>query len=91
MSMHNYAHNFSPVTTSPIINIHMLTHVRRNIHKGAHDVTHIYVESVGYMYKACRNIDYTLVHTRTQAHLDKQVMNLNADELLDEGCCRLSI
>lgn len=35
--------------------------------------------------KTCRTMSCIHVHTRTEAHLDKQVMNLNADECLDEG------
>lgn len=32
-----------------------------------------------------------MMNSYTQAHLAKQVVNLNANERLDESCCRLSI
>lgn len=35
--------------------------------------------------KTCITMGCIRVHTHTEAHLDKQVMNLNADECLDEG------
>lgn len=41
------------------------------------------------MYKSCKNNIQPVAHTQTQ--LDKQVVNLNANEGLDESCCRLSI
>lgn len=70
----------------------MLKHVYVYIYRARE--THGCHTYICHQYKVCTRLaetGYTNVHTRTQAHLDKQVMNLNADEFLDEGCCRLSI